>query len=140
MRIFLGGTFNESTWRKRFIALLDKHIDYFNPVDPDLAINHRHIENKGKNKCNILLYTITPFMTGVYSIAEAVEASNKCPEKTHLILLKSDDNKIFDEGEWRSLLAMEKLVVTNGGVSFYRLEDAAYYFNEYIANQSQSQY
>ena len=33
MKIFLGGTCNESTWREKLIPLLeDRDIDYFNPV------------------------------------------------------------------------------------------------------------
>jgi len=33
MKIFLGGTCNESTWRNRIIPMLE--IDYFNPVVDD---------------------------------------------------------------------------------------------------------
>ena len=78
--IFLGGTCNNSTWREKLIPLLD--IDYFNPVVDDWTPDCMAEEIKQREKCDFVLYVITPEMTGVYSIAEVTDDSNKRPEKT----------------------------------------------------------
>lgn len=35
MKVFLGGTCNNSTWRQNFVIHLSDEIDYFNPVVED---------------------------------------------------------------------------------------------------------
>lgn len=67
-KVFLGGTCNESEWRNYLIKLLT--IDYFNPVVDDWTEECMAEERKQREICDYCLYTITPKMTGVYSIAE----------------------------------------------------------------------
>ena len=45
------------------------------------------------------LYVLTPRMVGVYSIAEAVDDSNKRPEKTVFCFLEVDDTRDDDNDE-----------------------------------------
>lgn len=87
-KVFLGGTCNESTWRNRIIVMLD--IDYFDPVVDDWTVDCMKRELQERKLCDFCLYTITPKMTGVYSIAEVVDDSNKRPDKTILVILKDD--------------------------------------------------
>ena len=54
-------------------------------------------------------------MTGVYSIAEVIDDSNKRPEKTVFSFLLSDDGKKFDKGQIKSLMNVGKMVRSNGG-------------------------
>ena len=75
-RIFLGGTCAETTWRDELIEGL-KHYDceWFNPVVKNWTPDCQAVEEDEKNnKCNIHLYTITPEMKGVYSIAEIINS------------------------------------------------------------------
>lgn len=129
MKVFLGGTCNESTWREHLIELLT--IDYFNPVVDDWTPECMENELKERDECDYCLYTITPKMTGVYSIAEVVDDSNKRPEKTVFVILEQDNpsRKKFREGQLRSLYAVAELVKSNGGKFFSSLEDAANYIN-----------
>jgi len=118
MKVFLGGTCNESTWREDIIPMLNyRGISFFNPVvvDWNEAAQQRELEER-KN-CDVVLYCITPKMTGVYSIAEVVDDSNKRPEKTVFVVLQEDagTSKTFDEGQKRSLEQVGKLVERNGG-------------------------
>ena len=113
MKIFLGGTCNESTWRNRIIPMLK--IDYFNPVVDDWTEDCMKREIEERKNCDLCLYTITPKMTGVYSIAEVVDDSNKRPEKTILVLLSPDDTLSFDAGQWKSLSSVARMVINNGG-------------------------
>ena len=127
-KVFLGGTCNESTWRNRFIIMLD--VDYFNPVVDDWTEDCMKRELEERQNCDICLYTITPKMTGVYSIAEVVDDSNKRPNKTILIVLRDDGNQRFTEGQWRSLMSVARMVKANGGEVFDNLKAAALYVNK----------
>ena len=111
--VFLGGTCNESTWRDKIIPLLK--INYFNPVVDDWNEEAQKLEELKKANADIRAYCITPLMTGVYSIAEVVDDSNKYPEKTVLCVLKEDNGKEFTEGQMRSLNQVMNMVKSNGG-------------------------
>jgi len=126
-KVFLGGTCNESMWRNRIIPMLD--IMYFNPVVDDWTEACMAQELKAREECDFCLYTITPKMTGVYSIAEVVDDSNKRPDKTVLVLLKEDGDAVFTPGQWKSLGAVSRMVKKNGGHVFDNLKSAAIYLN-----------
>jgi len=128
-KVFLGGTCNESTWRDRLITMLD--IGYFNPVVDDWTEADMAREIEERKSCDLCLYTITPKMTGVYSIAEVVDDSNRRPSRTILVLLNDDDGLSFGESQWKSLLAVARMVKRNGGEAFNSLEEAANYINEF---------
>jgi hypothetical protein len=129
-KVFLGGTCNESTWRDKIIPLLK--IDYFNPVVDNWTEDCIEIEIKERETCDFLLYTITPRMTGVYSIAEVVDDSNKLPNKTIFVILKDDRHQKFTEAQWKSLKAVARLVDKNGSHVFDNLKEAAIFMNQYI--------
>jgi hypothetical protein len=115
-KVFLGGTCNNSTWRDQLIPTLK--IDYFNPVVKDWNSESQKEELKQRKECDIVLYTITPLMTGVYSIAEVIDDSNKRPKKTVFVVLLKDSGKIFNEGQAKSLSMVGKMVENNGGKTF----------------------
>lgn len=75
-KVFLGGTCNDSLWRKKVIE--DLKIDYFNPVVENWNEEAIKIEEDEKNNlCNIKLYIITPFQTGFYSFCEIIDSCYK---------------------------------------------------------------
>lgn len=127
MKVFLGGTCNESNWRNRIITMLD--VDYFNPVVEDWTPDCMKEELKQREECNIVLYVVTPKMTGVYSIAEVVDDSNKRPKRTIFVRLRDDDHERFTEGQWKSLGAVAQMVERNGGRVFTDLKSAAIAIN-----------
>jgi len=130
-KVFLGGTCNGSTWRNRMIGYLsDEGIGYFNPVVPDWTEACMAQEIQERKTCDFVLYTITPKMTGVYSIAEVVDDSNKKAEKTILVLLRDDNHMKFSAEQWKSLGAVAKMVTRNGGQVFDSLKSAALYIRE----------
>lgn len=128
IRVFLGGTCNNSNWRDTLIKKLN--IDYFNPVVKDWTPECMKKEIEERATCDFCLYTITPLMTGVYSIAEVVDDSNKRPQKTILCILSEDGNKKFDEFQLRSLNQVANMVKTNGGQVFFNLNDVSSYLNK----------
>lgn len=124
-KVFLGGTCNCSTWREALIPML--MIDYFNPVVEDWTPECQAEEIKQRQECDFVLYVITPEMTGVYSIAEVVDDSNKRPEKTIFVVL--GDVVHFGKHLFKSLGAVARMVDENGGKSFDSLEAVAEYLN-----------
>ena len=131
-KVFLGGTCNDSTWRDELIPMLD--IDYFNPVVKDWTPADQENELKERATCDFVLYTITPLMAGVYSIAEAVDDSNKRPEKTVFLVLpedrKDDESVQFSNANLKSLVMCEKMIAGNGAKVCDSLQEVADYLNE----------
>lgn len=118
-KLFLGGTCNNSTWRDKLISMLT--CAYFNPVVPDWNEVAYQEELRQRQSCDYCLYVITPNMTGVYSIAEVVDDSNKRPEKTLFCVLDTDTNGEFNVAQMKSLIAVEKMVKNNGARVFNSL-------------------
>lgn len=126
-KVFLGGTCNESSWRDDIMSSLE--IDYFNPVVEDWTPECMAEEIRQRQECDFVLYVITPKMTGVYSIAEVVDDSNKQPQKT-LFCFNTYDNGIeFSEGQIRSLGSVANMVVRNGGKYFTEVKKVVEYLN-----------
>ena len=118
MKVFLGGTCKESGWRDELAPLLDKYgIEYFDPIVEGWNDECIKEENRQKATSDIRLYVVTPKMIWTYTIAEAVDDSNKCPEKTLFVILEKDDKLGFNEGEMRSLMAACNMVRSNGAMA-----------------------
>ncbi|MDY6895410.1 MAG: nucleoside 2-deoxyribosyltransferase domain-containing protein [Thermotogota bacterium] len=130
-KVFLGGTCNNSAWRDRMmIYLSEEGVEYFNPVVPDWTEACMEQEIKERETCDFVLYTITPKMDGVYSIAEVVDDSNKRPDKTIFVVLRDDEGLSFTQGQWKSLGAVAQMVTRNGGQVFDSLKSAAVYIGK----------
>jgi len=128
MKLFLGGTCNNSNWRDLLTPQLT--IDYFNPVVPNWTPECQAEEIKQRQECDLVLYVITPKMTGVYSIAEAVDDSNKRPEKTIFCVLEKDGSASFNAAQLSSLKMVSKMIKENGGTICKSLEDIASFVNK----------
>jgi hypothetical protein len=126
IKVFLGGTCNDSNWRDVLMPmLLNRDIEYFNPVVDDWTDDCQAEEERQKELCTIQLYVITPKMKGVFSIAEVVDSSNKHPLGTILVVLEQDDELKFNKGQMMSLNAVKKMVKNNGASVFDTLEQIA---------------
>ncbi len=126
-KVFLGGTANGSKWRDQIIPLLE--IDYFNPVVEDWDEEAYQRELYEREHCDFCVYVLTPKMTGVYSIAEVVDDSNKRPEKTLFCVLPQDDDAVFTPHQIKSIKAVGKMVQKNGGKLFRRLDTLVSFLN-----------
>ena len=133
MKVFLGGTCNESTWREVLIPMLN--IDYFNPVVEDWTPDCMEEEIRQREKCDFVLYVITPRMTGVYAIAEVVDDSNKRPDKTLFCILESDGEDRFNKAQLKSLSQVYTMVSKNGVICVESLEDLAFFINPIMPRQ-----
>lgn len=129
MKVFLGGTCNGSTWRDRIIPMLE--VGFYNPVVEDWTPECMQEEVRQREECDIVLYVITPKMTGVYAIAEVVDDSNKRPTQTVFVCLREDDDEKFSNGQLKSLGAVAGMVGQNGAMVCADLERAALYINSF---------
>lgn len=127
MKVFLGGTCNDSKWRNIIEPRLD--IDYFNPVVDNWTEEDYQNELKEREICDFCLYVITPKMKGSYSIAEVVDDSNKRPKKTIFCFVERDGKDEFDKEQIKSLDKVGVMVKNNGGKYFKSLNEVLKYLN-----------
>lgn len=122
---YLGGTCNHSTWREKLIALFNDQVEFFNPVVPDWTPECQAREDKAREESRYVLFVITSEMTGVFSIAEAVDCSNKRPESTLFAYLPDG----FNKDQIKSLATTSRMIARNGGKVFESLEEIATFLN-----------
>ena len=101
MRVFLGGTCADTTWRNELIKEFELlGIEYFNPVVEDWTPECQTIEEDEKNnKCDCHLYVITKEMMGTYSIAEIINSAWQAivyGTKVNFVVFA-----VLDEGTWK---------------------------------------
>ena len=122
LRVFMGGTCNGSKWRELFKGI--EGIEWFDPVVPDWNEEAQENELRHRAVDDILLYVITPKMTGVYSIAEVVDDSNKQPGRVVFSYTDIDEDSVFDNHSLKSLKAVANMIQKNGAtyVPFDELE------------------
>jgi hypothetical protein len=124
--VFLGGTCNDTVWRKELIALLK--CDYFNPVVEDWTPDCIEEEYKQKKLADFQLYVITPEASGCFSIAELIDASNKYPYKTICALL-GDWSSYEDSRRFKSFNECLNIAEDNGATRCYSLVEIADFLN-----------
>lgn len=128
MKVFLGGTCNNSKWRDELIEHLK--VEFFNPIVDNWTPEAQANEEKAKSIAKYHLYVLTPEMTGCYSIAELIEDSNKIGQRTLFCILKEYSNRKFEDNQWKSLMAVADLAIKNGAKQFFNLLDIASYLNK----------
>ena len=109
-------------------------VGFFNPVVDDWTPDCMAEELRQRAECDVCLYVITPKMTGVYSIAEVIDDSNKRPARTVFVRLRDDGDEHFTDGQWKSLGAVAQMVERNGGATFDNLKSAALHINAVTQN------
>lgn len=158
INVFMGGTTSGFDWRGVLEnAFSDKAYEnklrLFNPLVDDWNEEAQANEIKERENADICLQVITPWIGGVYSIAEVTDDSNKKPTKTVFVVLDRESimnglvelesrgwiGPVIYEGEIpdfsnsmkHSLEATKRLIDSNGARVIVSLPDLV----EYIANQ-----
>lgn len=127
MKVFLGGTVNGSKWRDEIISKL--RIEYFNPVVDVWDDEARANEQEAVKTSDYFLFVITPKMNGFYSIAEAVDASNKNPKNTIFCILESDEGDEWNSHQMKSVIQTKRMVRDNGAVVLDSLDEIVEFLN-----------
>lgn len=137
-RVFMGGTCQGFDWRKVLEKRMDdcENVELFNPVVDNWTCERIRIENEYKNSCEICLFIITPYMEGIYSIAEVVDLSNKKPKGLIFAYIDhfEDDKEVrdFTNKMKHSLDVTAELISKNGAVVFTSLDDVETYIRDFI--------
>ncbi len=132
-KAFLGGTVSGSDplygWRGKLIPMLK--IDYFNPVVQSYGKAELEEEYRQKNICDYNVFVITPDLRGYFSIAEAVDLSNKKPKGLVFCVLNEtfENDKKFKKAQLQSLNRVSDLIKRNGGNVFSTLKEVAAFLN-----------
>jgi len=126
-KVFLGGTVNNSQWREELIPKLK--VDFFNPVVEDWTEKKKKKELAARESCDFCLYVLTPKISSFYSIAEAIDDSNKRPKKTIFCFLLDDAGQKFSDFQIKSMKAIGKMVKENGGQWLNSIDEIAVYLN-----------
>ena len=138
IKVFLGGTTKGYDWREvleeRFAYV--RFLELYNPIVKNWNEDTRKKENFYKEIADINLYVVTPFMEGCYSIAEAVDSSNKHPEKTVFAYIPEakhgNEIRRFTKGMLNSLNAVSEIITNNGGTCLTSLDEVIDYIRNYI--------
>lgn len=120
INVFMGGTCEGYDWRKDledYFNVRPGRIRLFNPVVDEWNDEAKENELRERENCDFCLYTITPHMRGVYSIAEAIDDSNKRPNKTIFCYIQPNGSK-FDDKMLHSITEVGNMVERNGGKVF----------------------
>lgn len=112
-KVFLGGSIY-GNWRNEVITALPKDVEYFDPIVENWTPECKTMEDIEKEKfCNIHLYVINSAMTGVFSIAEAVDSTH-IGKKTIFQVIPEG----FTKSQLASLQAVIDLINLRGGYAF----------------------
>ena len=129
-KVFLGGTCANSRWRDRLIPML--RIGYFNSVVKNWTKECMKEEIKQRETCDYVLYVLTRIYS-TYSIAEAIDDSNKRPEKTICCVFNEqlpNGKMALSSQDIKHLNQVGEMVKRNGGKYFKSLEEVATYLND----------
>lgn len=139
MKVFLGGTCAGYPWRDDLQPLLN--CEYYNPIVKNWSEEDRLREVHEREISDYVLYGITNSISGVYSIAEVIDDSNKRPEKTIFLNLFEDYGDVSKEKMGHSLKAVENLLKSNGVKVFNNIESVAEFLNNrYFETQSKADF
>jgi hypothetical protein len=144
-RVFLDDTSLSGVWQDEIKLLLHKsNLGWFDPCIIDCTSESLKRKHHERRSCDFCLYCITPDISGLRSIAEAVNDSNHQPDKTVVIFLRDDIDPAhsFTEAAWHSLQAIGRLLERNGAKVCLTLEEAVDYlsasslFNQIASHRS----
>ncbi len=126
-KVFLGGTCNDSQWRKQVIKNLK--IDYYDPMGEEWTQEMMQEELKQRTESDFCLYVLTPKMDGFFSVAELTDDSCKQPAKTIFSFLYEDEGEKFSKAQIKSLQQVGELVRRNGAKYFETLDEVTSFLN-----------
>lgn len=137
VKVFMGGTRQGFNWRSILEDKFkkDENVELFNPIVDNWTYECVKIENEYKEDCDICLFVITPYMEGCYSVAEAVDMSNKLPEKLVFVYIdhyvENKEIRDFTAKMKHSLEVTGRMIKNNGGKVFTSLDEVVDFINDY---------
>lgn len=129
MNVYLAGGLNAES--SVLINLKSElRIDHFDPSTLPNDFHSFKVSKEAWENCDYCLYIISPLMKGFDQIVNAVDDSNKRPNKTLYCFLLEADNSKFTEHQVKSLKAIGETVKKNGARWFESLSEAVQFLND----------
>lgn len=104
-------------------------LDDLKKANKDLDVQFLHDKSQ-KKSCLYLIYIITPLISSINSIVNAVNDSNYFKEKTIFTYVLNENGKEFSSHQIKSLKATGKMIELNGGKYFQEYSE----FIKFIEN------
>lgn len=137
MKVFLGGTCGNSTWREELLKDLNGEVEAFNPVVPDWTPECQAIEDEHKAKDDILLFVITPETKSPYSISEITRSAITDPARTMVCVVPVANGAEFEPHEAKAWVKILKDIKKDGAIVCETLEEVAKTLNEMALTKPQ---
>lgn len=128
IKVFLGGTVKNTSWREKLISKLHKNIDFFDPtveIWDNEAIEKEKIE---KEICDILLFYICD--NSIFSLYELIVYSLD-PRKNVIFCFQLEEK---NEHETKTLNLISNELKSKGSIVFDDLDKIADYINNSSSN------
>ena len=139
MKVFLGGTCGNSTWRNELLKDLAPEVEAFNPVVPNWTPECQAEEDYHKENDDIVLYVITPETPGTYSISEITRSSITQPGRTMVCVVPEANGTAFAAHEAKAWKKILKDCEKDGTTICATLEDVAKTLNERALDKGESE-
>ena len=136
MKVFLGGTCGDSTWRSELTPKLDPSVETFNPVVPNWTKECQAIEDAHKKDDDIVLFVITPETKSPYSISEITRNAIVCPERTVVCVLPEANGAKFEIHEAKVWDKILNDISKDGAKVCENLEEVAVFLNDLSLSKS----
>ncbi len=127
MKVFLAGVDNGSHWRENIISKLK--IDFFDPNAESISDDTGRQCRIAHKSADYILYVITPKMNDCYIVSELIDETNKNPHKVLYYFAESEDDTSFSKHQVKSLVAVGKMVRTNGSQWFETFDEVVNFLN-----------
>jgi len=127
MNIFFDGTACGAEWRNYITERLK--VPYTLYTSDDRSIDALRNRDKEKEKCDFVLYVISPKMQYFDMVFESVDDSNKRSKKTLFCFMPKEGELSFSPHQSKSLIATGKMIQRNGGKWYENIDDAISFLN-----------
>jgi hypothetical protein len=115
MKVFLVETDKSRYWRERLKNRFENIIVDAAERKEGLTLPELELLQEERNRCDHVLYVITPQLEDLDVISQLIDDSNKHPEKTIFCFTESEGDKRFSTHQIKSLKAIGAMVKNNGG-------------------------
>lgn len=125
MNVFLIQTDQSQRWRN--ILKKNTTIVFYDPATAENQATTISLEllHEQRERCDYLLYVITPQLSDLDIISQLVDDSNKHPDKTLFCFTETEGDKKFNTHQIKSLKAIGNMINNNGAKWIEGLENVA---------------
>ncbi len=131
LTLFLGGP-EKSEWDGEFISKCNQ-FDYFSPIRDSYTPESQAERARQRTSVDACVYCYTPEMVLPYFLCELIDDSNKRPDYTYFLTLKTYNGLTDSTRRWTMIQGISSLVSENGVTVYTKMSQLVNKINELIA-------